>query len=102
MLIRFRFNDVVYKSINIFFSLLLIFSVPATLIANKGSNDYFPHTPGSFWVYEESGRKQANTPCRREKKRLRGETYHVFSYEPALEDWTDYEHYVTSQFLPNP
>ena len=97
MLIRFRFNAVVYKSISIFFSLLLIFGVPATLIANNGSNDYFPHTLGSFWVYED---QDGNKLTRRavEKKTIEGETYHAFSYEPTSEDWTDYEHYVHPNF----
>ncbi len=97
MLIRFRFNDVVYKSISIFFSLVLIFGVPATLIANEGSNDYFPHTLGSFWVYEnQDGDKLTRRAV--EQKTIETETYHAFGYEPALEDWTDYEHYVHPNF----
>ena len=97
MLIRFRFDDVVYKSISVFFSLLLIFGVPATLIANEGSNDYFPHTLGSFWVYTD---QDGNELTRRaiQKEKIEGETYHAFSYEPASEDWTDYEHYVHPNF----
>ena len=97
MLIRFRFNDVVYKSISIFFGLVLVFGVPATLIANEGSNNYFPHTLGSFWVYED---QDGNKLTRRavQKKTIEGETYHAFSYEPTLEDWTDYEHYVHPNF----
>ena len=93
MLIRFRFNDVVYKSISLLFSLLLIFGVPATLIANEGANGYFPHTLGSFWVYED---QDGNKLTRRavEKKTIEGETYHAFSYEPALEDWADYDYHI--------
>ena len=96
MLIRFRFNDVVYKPISIFFSLLLIFFVPATA-ANEQSNDYFPHTLGSFWVYED---QDGNKLTRRavEKKMIDGEAYYAFSYEPASEDWTNYEHYVHPNF----
>ncbi|MCY3740034.1 MAG: hypothetical protein OXH00_03330 [Candidatus Poribacteria bacterium] len=96
MLIRFHFNDVVYKPICIFFSLLLIFSVTATA-ADEQSNDYFPHTPGSFWVYAD---QDENKLTRRavEKKTIEGETYHAFSYEPTLEDWTDYEHHVHPNF----
>ena len=93
MLIRFRFNAVVYKSISIFFSLLLVFGVPATLIANEGSNDYFPHTPGSFWVYaDQDGNKLTRRAV--EEKMIAGETYHAFSYEPALEDWADYDYHI--------
>ena len=96
MLIRFRFNAVVYKPICIFFSLLLIFSVTATA-ANEQSNDYFPHTTGSFWVYED---QDGNKLTRRavETKMIENETYHAFSYEPTLEEWTDYEHYVHPNF----
>ena len=92
MLIRFRFNAVVYKSISIFFSLLLIFPITATA-ANEQSNDYFPHTTGSFWVYED---QDGNELTRRavEKKTIAGETYHAFSYEPALEDWVDYDYHI--------
>ena len=96
MLIRFRFNAVVYKPICIFFSLLLIFSVTATA-ANEQSNDYFPHTTGSFWVYKD---QDGNKLTRRavETKTIENETYHAFSYEPTLEEWTDYEHYVHPNF----
>lgn len=97
MLVRFHFNAVVYKPICPFFSLLLIFGVTATVIANERSNNYFPHTPGSFWVYED---QDGNKLTRRavEKETIEGETYHAFSYEPASEDWTDYEHYVHPNF----
>ena len=93
MLIKFRFNAVVYKSISIFFGLVLVFGVPATLIANEGSNNFFPHTLGSFWVYEDQA---GNKLTRRavEKKTIAGETYHAFSYEPALEDWADYDYHI--------
>ena len=93
MLIKFRFNAVVYKPTSIFFSLILIFSVTFTLIANEGSNDYFPHTLGSFWVYEDP---DGNELTRRviENKEIDGETYRAFSYEPALEDWVDYDYRI--------
>ena len=97
MSIRFRFNAVVYKSISIFSSLLLIFSVPATLIANEGSNDYFPHTPGSFWVYaDQDGNKLTRRAVK--KRTIEGETYHAFSYEPALEDPVDYDYHIHPNF----
>ena len=97
MLVRFHFNAVVYKPICIFFSLLLIFGATATLITNGGANDYFPHTTGSFWVYKD---QDGNKLTRRavETKTIENETYHAFNYEPASEDWTDYEHYVQPNF----
>jgi hypothetical protein len=93
MLIRFHFNDVVYKSIGIFFSLLLIFGVTATVVANERSNDYFPHTLGSYWVYEDP---DGNELTRRviKNKEIDGETYRAFSYEPTLEDWADYDYHI--------
>ena len=96
MLKRFGFNSVAYKPIYIF-SLLLIFSVNATPIAKESSNDYFPHTSGSFWVYED---QDGNKLTRRAvaEKTIEDETYHAFSYEPSLEDWTDYEHYLRLYF----
>ena len=47
-----RFNGVVGKTICIMI-LLLSFNVNTTLIAKEQSNDYFPHTLGSSWVYED-------------------------------------------------
>ncbi len=96
MLMRFRLNAVVYKPICIFFSLLLIFPVTATA-ANEQSNDYFPHTLGSFWVYEDQDGNQLTRRAVAEKT-IEGETYHAFSYEPDSEDWTDYEHYIQPNF----
>ena len=91
-----RFNSVVGKTVCVMI-LLLVFNVNVTLIAKERSNDYFPHTPGSFWVYED---QDGNQLTRRviENKEIDGETYHAFSYEPASEDWTDYEHYIQPNF----
>lgn len=85
------------KRFRVLFSLLLIFSVSPTLIAGESVNDYFPHTSGSFWVYEN---QDGNKLTRRavEEKAIEGETYHAFSYEPTVEDWVDYEHYIHPNF----
>ena len=85
------------KRFRVVFSLLLIFGVSLTLIAGESVNDYFPRTSGSFWVYED---QDGNRLTRRavEEKTIEGETYHAFSYEPTLEDWTDYEHYIHPNF----
>ena len=85
------------KRFRVLFSLLLIFGVSPALIAEKAVNDYFPRTSGSFWVYED---QDGNRLTRRavEEKTIEGETYHAFDYEPAVEDWTDYEHYVHPNF----
>ena len=85
------------KRFRVVFSLLLIFCVSPALIAEKSVTDYFPHTTGSFWVYED---QDGNKLTRRavKEKMIERETYHAFSYEPTLEDWTDYEHYVQPNF----
>ena len=85
------------KRFRVLFSLLFIFGVSPALIAVESLNDYFPRTSGSFWVYED---QDGNRLTRRavEDKTIEGETYHAFSYEPTLEDWTDYEHYVHPNF----
>lgn len=92
MLKRFSFKGTVCKWI-CSVSLLLVFGVNATPIAKELSNDYFPHTSGSFWVYED---QDGNKLTRRavEEKMIEGEMYHAFSYEPAVEEWADYESYV--------
>ena len=77
--------------------LLLILGINAALIADEQSNDYFPHASGSFWVYED---QDGNKLTRRAvaEKTIEDETYHAFSYEPLVEDWIDYEHYVHPNF----
>ena len=85
------------KRFRVVFNLLLIFGVSLTLIAGESVNDYFPRTSGSFWVYED---QDGNRLTRRavEEKTIEGETYHAFNYEPTVEDWMDYEHYVHPNF----
>ena len=85
------------KKFRVLFSLLFILGVSPTLIAKQSLNDYFPHTSGSFWIYED---QDGNKLTRRAvaKKKIKGETYHAFDYEPAVEDWMDYEHYVHPNF----
>ena len=85
------------KRSRVLFSLLLILAVSPALIAEESLKDYFPRTSGSFWVYED---QDGNRLIRRavEEKTIEGETYHAFDYEPAVEDWMDYEHYIHPNF----
>ena len=85
------------KRFCVLFSLLFIFGVSPALIAEESLKDYFPRTSGSFWVYED---QNGNRLTRRavEGKTIEGERYHAFDYEPAVEDWMDYEHYVHPNF----
>ncbi len=85
------------KRFRVVFSLLLIFGFSSMLAGEEKTDIYFPHTLGSYWVYED---QDGNELTRRviKNKKIDGETYHAFSYEPASEDWTDYEHYIQPNF----
>lgn len=84
------------KKIHVVLSLLLIFGFSATLIGKEKADTYFPHAIGSYWVYEDP---DGNELTRRviKNKEIEGEMYRAFSYEPALEDWVDYDY----RFHPN-
>ncbi len=75
------------------FSLLLILGFNATLMGKEKTDTYFPHTQGSYWIYED---QDGNELTRRviENKDIDGETYHAFSYEPALADWVGYDYHI--------
>lgn len=77
-------------------SLLLILCLNATLIGKEEIDSYFPHTPGSFWVYVD---QDGNELTRRvvEEKTIEGETYHAFNYEPTLEN-LDYDYHIHPNF----
>ncbi len=77
-------------------SLLLILCLNATLMGKEEIDSYFPHTPGSFWVYVD---QDGNELTRRvvEEKTIEGETYHAFNYEPTLEN-LDYDYHIHPNF----
>ena len=81
------------KIFRVVLSLLLIFGFSATLVGKEKADAYFPHALGSYWVYED---QDGNELTRRviENKDIDGETYHAFSYEPALEDWANYDYHI--------
>lgn len=85
------------KRFRVFLSLSLILGFSATLLGKEKTDTYFPHALGSYWVYKD---QDGNKLTRRavETKTIENETYHAFSYEPAVEDWADYEHYVRPNF----
>lgn len=88
---------IMLKIFRVVLSLSLILGFSATLLGKEGTDTYFPHALGSFWVYED---RDGNKLTRRavEDKVIENETYHAFSYEPTLEEWADYEHYVHPNF----
>ncbi len=85
------------KKFRVVFSLLLIFGFSATLAGKEGTDTYFPHAIGSYWVYED---QDGNELTRRviENKDIDGEPYQVFNYEPILEDWADYDYHIHPNF----
>ena len=79
-------------------TLLLVFGLSAVLMSDASETiQYFPNTLGSYWVYED---QDGNELTRRviEDKEIDGETYHAFTYEPALEDWADYDYHIHPNF----
>lgn len=76
------------------FTLLLIFGLSVALMGDESEiTQYFPGTLGSYWIYVDQG---GNELTRRvvESEEIAGETYHVFDYEPALENWIDYDYHI--------
>ena len=74
------------------FTLLIVLGFSATLMGNESVSKYFPATVGSSWVYED---QDGNELTRRaiEGEEIAGETYHAFEYDPAFEDWENYEYH---------
>ena len=82
------------KGFRTVFTFLLIFSLSTVLIGDTSKTvQYFPGTLGSYWVYVD---QEGNELTRRvvESEEIAGETYHVFDYEPALENWIDYDYHI--------
>ena len=83
------------KRFRVVLSLLLIFGFSATLFAAESKDVYFPHVPGSYWVYED---QDGNELTRYAVEEQEIEGYHAFSYKPALEDWADYDYHIHPHF----
>ena len=73
--------------------LLLVFSCSATLMGNEWANYYFPDALGSYWVYEDQNGDEL-TRYAIDPQDIEGDTYRAFSYDPGLENWADFEHYI--------
>jgi hypothetical protein len=72
---------------------LLFIGFSVALLGNESTSKYFPSTLDSYWVYED---QDGNEFTRRaiEGEEIAGETYSAFSYEPELEDWTEYNPFI--------
>ena len=88
----------ILKRFRTFFTLLLVFGLSAVLMSDASETiQYLPNALESYWVYED---QDGNELTRRviDGKEIDGETYHAFNYEPALEDWTDYDYHIHPNF----
>ena len=63
-------------------------------LGNESDSKYFPDTLESYWVYED---QDGNELTRRaiEGEEIAGQTFAAFSYEPELEDWTEYSPFIS-------
>ena len=73
--------------------LLLVFGLATTLMGTEWTNHYFPDAVGSYWTYQDQD-GNALTRYAVEPEEIDGETYQVFSYDPPLESWENFEHYI--------
>ena len=81
------------KKVRSLLALLLIFGCSTTLMGNEWANYYFPDTVGNYWVYEDQNGDEL-TRYAIEPENIEGETYRAFTYDPGLENWEDFEHYI--------
>ena len=72
---------------------LLVFACSTTLMGNEWANYYFPDAIGSYWVYEDHNGDELTRKAI-EPENIDGDTYGAFNYDPGLESWADFEHYV--------
>ena len=85
------------KNFRFILAILLLFGFSATLMGNEWANYYFPDAVGSYWIYEDQNGDEL-TRYAIEPEEIDGESYRAFSYDPALEDWAEFEHYVQPYF----
>lgn len=77
--------------------LLFIFGFSTVSIGNEWANYYFPDALGSYWTYENQDGDEL-TRYAIEPQDVEGEMHRAFSYEPALEDWADYDYHTHPYF----
>ncbi len=81
------------KKICVALIFLLVLSFSVTLLGNESAQKYYPSTLDSFWVYEDQdGNKLTGRAI--ESEEIAGKTFPAFSYEPELEDWTEYNPFM--------
>ena len=85
------------KKIRLILVLSLIFGLSAALMGNEWANYYFPDALDSFWTYQDQDGEEL-TRYAIDTEEIDGETYRAFSYDPVLEDWTNYQYYLHPYF----
>ena len=85
------------KKIRSAFLLLLVFGFSTTLMSNEWANYYFPDALDSYWTYQNQDGDEL-TRYAIEPQEVNGETHRAFSYEPALENWADYNYHTHPYF----
>lgn len=78
-------------------TLMILFSLSVTLLANEWATYYFPDKVGSSWVYEDQDGNELTRYAVKEKN-VEGNTFRVFEYEPEIDDWEKYM-YAVQPFL---
>lgn len=73
--------------------LLLILCFSGDLTGDDTALNYFPTTVGSYWVYVDQDGKELKRRAV-EGEEIAGEMYQAFEYEPAFENWEDFEYHV--------
>ena len=86
-----------FKKFRTIFAILFILGLSGTLIANEWANYYFPDTLSSYWTYENENGDEF-TRYAIEPQDVDGEMHRAFSYDPALEDWADYDYHTRPYF----
>ena len=72
---------------------LLFIGFSVVLLGNESTSKYFPSTLDSYWVYEDQDGNEFTRQAV-EGEEIAGKTYSAFSYEPELEDWTEYNPFI--------
>ena len=80
------------KKLCLLLPIILIFDC-VQLFGNESISTYFPDTIGSYWVYEDQDENELKRTVI-EGEEIAGETYHSFSYDPAIDDWKNFHRYV--------
>ena len=84
-------------SLTLLVLLFLCFSI--AIFGNESVTTYFPSSVGSYWIYEDQDGHEITRESA-EDKVIPTQSFHAFSYEPAIEEWFDYiPHFQPNRFI---